>query len=64
MNKFPYYPSAIALPMHRHYAVFFVIVTLTGNFICVGKRHTYLYFLPPDLHRHFLLLPTAHVMEF
>ena len=47
------YPSAIALPMRPHYAVFFVIVTLTVFIIRVGKHHTYPYFLPPDLHWHF-----------
>ena len=36
-EHFPSIPSAIALPRRRHDAVFFVIVTLTGFFICIVK---------------------------
>ena len=49
MKRIPYYPSTIALPMLRHDAVFFVIVTLTSFFFRVGKHHTYLYSLYPDM---------------
>lgn len=38
---------------------FFVIVTLTGFFIRIGKRYTYPYFLFPDLRCHFAIANRA-----